>query len=83
MTGNSPSDPRVSAHGELIRVAAELARGDWLPSPYYDDWSWYRSTPMSERRDILRKMEALHEQAKRAAMRIRQAADELAKEKLL
>ena len=58
---------------ELIRLAAKLARGELLPS--IDVEHWYRSTPIAERRSIIKAMDDAHEAHKELAMQVKKLAD--------
>jgi hypothetical protein len=64
-----------STRHALIVIAADLARGDGMISPYYDDHKWCKSTPLRERRRIIREAERADAQCKDLAMRIRRALD--------
>lgn len=67
----------MSRKTELINLASEMVRGVNMPSPYSDDWSWYRSTPMAERRVVLARAEKASEQCKVWALAIRKIADSI------
>lgn len=73
------SAERQTAYGELLKIAAELARCSYMPSEYDDDHSWYRSTPIAERRRILEENEKACNHSRELAMRLRRAADKLLK----
>ena len=64
-------------YGELIRVAAELARGVGFPSPYECDWQFHKTTGPVDRRKVLRAAELTEIVCKELAQRIRGAADSL------
>jgi hypothetical protein len=66
---------RHEAYSSLIKVAAILARGEGLMSPYYEDHQWCSTTPMAERRRIIREAEKVDSLCKDLAMRIKYAAD--------
>jgi len=66
---------KQEAYSSLIKVAAILARGEGLMSPYYDDHKWYVTTPKAERRRIIREAENVDSLCKDLAMRIKGAAD--------
>lgn len=66
-----------SLHRDLIRLAAQMARGDGLPSEHYADHRWYQTTPASERRDVLKQYARANDQARAWATELRRIADSL------
>lgn len=58
---------------ELIRLASNLVCGKLLPE--IDTEHWYVSTPMSERRRIVKAMEDAHEQHKILALALKNIAE--------
>lgn len=70
----------MNPHRELIHLAAEMARGIGLPSEFQEDHAFCKSTPLKERRRILKQAELARETAKVWAVRVRAAADLLAAE---
>lgn len=60
-------------HSTLIRLASALVTGKLLPN--IDTEKWYASTPLAERRQIRKAMEAAEEQHKVLAMEVRDLAD--------
>jgi hypothetical protein len=68
---------RHEAYSQLIRLAAQMARGEGLMSSFYEDHKWYKSTPMAERRRIVREAETVDSMCKDWAMGVREAADVL------
>jgi hypothetical protein len=67
-------------YAELINLAAEMAQGKDMPSPYWDDHKWYRSTPLAERRGVLKSAEKANDRCRDWAMRIRAVADRLSEQ---
>ncbi len=67
------------AYSQLIRLAAQMARGDGLMSSFYEDHKWYKSTPMAERRRIIREAVTVDSMCKEWAIGVKQAADVLRK----
>lgn len=65
----------TQAYSSLIRIAAQLARGDGLPSDFAED---YPHKTM-RRTTVARMMEAPHDTARRLAHDVRVAADALRK----
>jgi hypothetical protein len=68
---------KAEAYAQLIRLAAQMARGDGLMSSFYEDHKWYKSTPMAERRRIVREAETVDSMCKEWAMGVKAAADVL------
>lgn len=68
----------MNAHSELIRLAAEMARAEGMPSPYLEDHAFYVSTPMAERRRLIAVAQKAENQCRDWAMRLRAVADALA-----
>ena len=64
-----------STRTTLIQIAAQLAQGKGMVSPYWDDHEWCKSTPMRERRRIIKLAQAADSQCKDLAMRIKYALD--------
>ena len=64
-------------YAELINIAAEMVRGQNMPSPYYDDHGFYSSTPKAERKRILAIAEKADQQAKDWAMRVKSIAERI------
>lgn len=71
------SKEKQAAYGEVLKIAAELARCSYMPSEHDDDHNWYRSTPIAERRRVLEENEKACNYSRELAMRLRRAADEL------
>lgn len=70
----------AEAYSQLIKLAAQMARGDGLMSSFYEDHKWYKSTPMAERRRIVREAETVDSMCKDWAMGVKAAADALWRE---
>jgi len=68
------------AYLQLIRLAAQMARGDGLMSSFYEDHKWCKSTPLRERRRIIREAETVDSMCKDWAMGVKAAADVLRKD---
>lgn len=64
-------------HSTLIRLASALVCGKLLPG--IDTDKWYASTPLAERRQIRKAMEAAHEQHKLLGIEMRELADAVAR----
>lgn len=71
----------MNPHRELIHLAAEMARGVGLPSESPEDRGFCKSTPLKERRRVMKEAELARETAKIWAIRVRAAADLLAADK--
>jgi len=65
------------AYSKLIHIAAEMVRGEGLPSPYAEDHNWYRTTPVAQRVAVEREYERASNRCKEWAMRIKAVADQL------
>lgn len=65
------------AQSELLKIAAEMVRGEGLPSPYAEDHNWYRTTPVAERIAVERQYEKASNRCKEWAMRLKKVADSL------
>ena len=63
------------AYSRLIKLAAEIAQAKGMISPYWDDHKWYASTPLAERRRLIKLAENADSQCKDWAIRLRDAAD--------
>ena len=68
---------KAEAYAQLIRLAAQMARGDGLMSSFYEYHKWCKSTPMAERRRIVREAETVDSMCKEWAMSVKAAADVL------
>ena len=79
MTSAPLTAEQRKAHGELIKIAAELALCTHMPSEYYSDHKWYLSTPMAERRRIVAENVKACDYSRELAMRLRAAADKILK----
>lgn len=66
---------KAEAYSALIKLAHEMVMGEALPSPFYEDHKFYVSTPMAERRQMVKQFEKVNDLAKDWAMRIKAAAD--------
>lgn len=60
----------------LIHLAAEMAQGKTLPS-CFEDGNFYASTPVSERRRILKAIDDMGDSLRLYAIRIRDLADKI------
>lgn len=77
-TSNEHMQALRVAHSAIIKIAAELARGEGVA-----DWSahkFYRTTPMGERRDIMNALRNADEALRVYAVRLRSVADVLSAE---
>lgn len=74
---NLTSDLRT-VHSDLIKLAAELVRGDGLPTCF--DNGFYASTPKIERRRITKAMEDVDERCRQWAVRLKTIADKLSEQ---
>lgn len=63
-------------YAELINLAAELARGDGLPTCFDED-NFYKSTPVAERRRVRAALVKMENRCKDWAVRVRAVADRL------
>jgi hypothetical protein len=64
-----------SLRGDLIRIAAQLVRGEGVP-----DWSghkFYRSTPRGEQREMLKALRDADEALRRYGIQLKEIADKL------
>lgn len=68
----------MNPYSELIRLAAEMARAEGMPSPYLEDHAFYVSTPMAERRRLIAIAQKAENQCREWAIRLRTAADAIA-----
>ena len=76
--GAPPSSNLWSIHVDLIRMAAQLARGEGVP-----DWSehtFYRSTPVGERRDMMKALRDADEALRSYGSRLKAIADKVSAE---
>lgn len=69
-----------SAHSALIKLAVEMVRGTNMPSEFWDDWKWYSTTPITERRKVLKAAERANNQCRDWAVRLRMIADRLSEQ---
>ncbi len=69
----------MTAKSELIHIAAELVRGDFLPSDQWEDWEAIlpKTTPKAAIREITRQASDAIEHCKQLAIRLRDVADTL------
>jgi hypothetical protein len=68
-------DERFAIYNDLITMASELARGEGVP-----DWSdhvFFRSTPVGERREIMKALRNADDAMRQYAIRLRDIADKL------
>lgn len=72
------SEP-ITPHGELLKIAAELARG--LQSTYLDDYHFIRGSRIAEYRlrDFHKHLERVDERTKDLSYRIKACVDNLRK----
>lgn len=73
-----PSSGLRAVYSDLIKLAAELVRGQGLPTSY-DDGEFFVSTPQAERRRILKAVADTEERCKAWGVRVRHIADKLSK----
>lgn len=69
-------DNRLAVRSELIRIAAALAKGEYVPHEFDSD-NFYVSTPRAERRRIIAACEKIEEDCKVLAIKLRDLADRL------
>ena len=62
---------------QMIFLAAEIVRCTNMPSEHRDDWKWYATTPMAERRKVLKAAERANDQCREWAIRLRGISDKL------
>jgi hypothetical protein len=67
-------------YAELINLAAEMARSTNMPSEFWEDWKWYATTPIAERRKVLKAAEKANDQCRDWAVRLRTIADRISKQ---
>ena len=66
-----------SARRDILKIAAELLHHPALPSTFIEDWSLPKSTPRKTCRKIIASADAVDEQCKRWAVRLRAVYDSL------
>lgn len=76
MTEPLTKDNRLAVSSELIRIAAALAKGEYVPHEFDSD-NFYVSTPRAERRRIIAACEKIEEDCKVLAIKLRDLADRL------
>lgn len=64
---------------DLIDLAHEMACSSGMPSEHWDDHKWLRSTPITERRRILKEAQKANDRCRDWAVRLRTIADRLSK----
>lgn len=67
-------------YAELINLAAEMARGTDMPSEHWDDHKWLRSTPITERRRVLKQAEKANDRCRDWAYRLKAVADRISQQ---
>lgn len=65
------------AHSKLIKLAAELVRGDFIPSDFIDDLTFCKTTCGTERRRVAERHAKSRKFAKVMAIELRKVADQL------
>lgn len=67
------------AYSRLIKLCAEMARGEGMPSEFEQDWEWAftKSVPRRVRAHIIGTASKANNQCRSWATRLRQIADEL------
>ena len=65
---------KAEAYAVITKIAHQMVTGFGLPSPYADDHTWCKTTPLAEKRRVIRSYEATDTQAKDWAMRVIEAA---------
>lgn len=68
-------------YSELINLASEMVRGVGMVSEHYDDHKWCLTTPLRERRRIIKEAQKANDQARDWAMRVKAVADRLSQGK--
>jgi hypothetical protein len=68
----------MSEYADLIKLAAEMVRGEGMPTCF--DGEFYASTPLCERRRIMKAMADVEERCKVWGIRLRNIADRLAQQ---
>ena len=66
-----------SIRGALIKLASEMVRGTGMPSPFFEDHKWLKTTPRAERWRVIREAERADNQCKEWAMRLRDVYSKL------
>lgn len=64
-------------HAALMKLASDLVCGKLLPD--IDTERWYASTPLAERRQITKAIEAAHERHKVLGLKVRDWSDALSR----
>jgi hypothetical protein len=64
-------------YAELINLAAEMARGKGMPSPYIDDYGLPKSTPVGAKCTMMEVANIAQDQSRDWAIRLRAIADRL------
>lgn len=72
--------PADRNYAELINLAHEMALGTDMPSEHWGDHQWLRSTPITERRRILKEAEKANDRCRDWAARLKAIADRLSKQ---
>ncbi len=65
---------KTEAFSAIVKATHQMVTGFGLPSPYSDDHKWCKTTPLAERRRVIRFCETTDTQAKDWAMRVIEAA---------
>ena len=65
---------------ELIRLAAEMVRGQGMPSNHYDDWDWPKSMPSTAWGEVRRSANKAQEQCRQWGIAIKELADKIKEE---
>ena len=60
----------------LYGVAAEMAKGLNMPSPYEEDWDFLKTTPIKERRRVLLSAEKARVQCGKWAIALREVIED-------
>lgn len=78
MVDRSVTSDLRKVHSDLINLAAELVRGEGLPTCFEN--GFYASTPKIERRRITKAMDDVDERCRQWAIRLKTIADKLSQQ---
>jgi hypothetical protein len=67
----------VDAKAELIKIAAEMARGKNMPSEFVEDWEFTKTTPDSAKRMVIKCAGEAHDQTRIWAIKLINIANAL------
>lgn len=67
----------VTAKERLIVLAAEILKGAKMPSEFYDDWDFRKTTPHADKMKAIRSARLARDQCREWATQIRKIVDEM------